>query len=168
VDTASVRLNGTLSPLRSRVLTTFSGCTGRALDLEFDMGRVISSVREGAGHPLNIGTQETLLLAGRLSNGAPFTAIVNASDTVLIDKAAVDLIVDLIELLKGMALSPTVESQLKAALERILSNPRNIPGTCTLLNGFIALVRAQGGRIPAAKAAALINQANRIKLVLGC
>ncbi len=169
VDRPSVRLNGALAPLRNRLLTTFAGCTGKALDFEFDMGAVIASVREGAGHPLTVGTQETLLLAGRLGSGVPFTAIVNASDTVLIEEAAVDLIVGLIELLRGMALSPTVEHQLETALERILSNRRNIPGTCLLLNGFVTLVRLQSGRaIPVAKATALINQANRIKLVLGC
>jgi parallel beta-helix repeat protein len=168
VETDTVRLNGTLEPLAFR-LRTFQGCTGSALDFEFDMGGVIESVRAGAGHSLTVGTQETLLLSGRLSNGAAFSAIFSASDTVLIEQAAVDLIVDLIELLKGMALSPNVEKQLKASLERILSTPRNIPVACTLLNGFIALVRSQSGKaIPVGKANALINQANRIKLVLGC
>jgi hypothetical protein len=166
VDPASVQLNGTLAPTAYR-LRTVSGCTGPALDFEFDMRAVIASVRERAGHPLTVGTQETLLMGGRLRNGADFSAIFTAGDTVLIEQAAVDLIVDLIELVKGMALSPPVETQLKATLERILSNPRNVPGTCTLLNAFIALVRLQKA-IPAAKATALINQTNRIKLVLGC
>jgi hypothetical protein len=68
-----------------------------------------------------------------------------------------------------MALPPSQESQLKGFLEKILANPRAIPGACTLLNGFIALVRQQSGKsIPAAKATALIDQANRIKRVLGC
>ncbi len=169
VDPASARLNGTLAPLSYRLLTSFAGCTGKALDFAFDMGGVIASVRETAGHPLTLGSQETLLLSGRLESGAAFTAIVTASDTVLIENGAINLIVELIELLKGMALSPSVEKQLKATLEKILSNPRNIPGACTLLNGFIAVVTSQSGKsIPAAKATALINQAKRIRLVLGC
>jgi hypothetical protein len=166
VDPQSVRLNGTLSP-KSYRLRAFSGCSGQALDFEFDMGAVIDSVRQAAGHPLVVGTQETLHLGGRLGNGATFSAIFNAGDTVLIELSAVDLIVDLIELLKGMALSPPVEKQLTVALENALSSRRNVAATCTLLNGFITLVRLQKA-IPAAKATALINQANRIKLVLGC
>ena len=133
------------------------------------MGAVIASVRAQAGHPLTIGTQETLRLGGRLASGVAFSAVFAASDTVLIEKGAVDLIVELIQLLRGMALSPTVEAQLKARLEAILTNPRSIPGACLLLDGFIALVRLQRGRaIPVLTADALINQANRIKLVLGC
>jgi hypothetical protein len=169
VDTPSVRLNGTLVPLAFRLRNIAPGCTGKALDFEFDMAAVIASVRATAGHPLVLGTLETLVLGGRLENGNVFTAIFDASDTVLIEQPAVDLIVDLIELLKGMALSPSVETQLKASLERILSNRRNVGGACLLLNGFVTLVRLQSGKaIPVAKANALINQANRIKLVLGC
>jgi hypothetical protein len=167
VNRASVRLNGAVEPLRNKLLTKASGCTGPALDFEFDMAAVIASVRAAAGHPLTVGTQESLLLTGRLTSGTSFSAIFSASDSVLIEQAAVDLIVDLIELLKRMALSPPVEKQLRAALESILSNPRNIPAACTLVNGFIALVRLQKA-IPAAKATTLINQATRIKLVLGC
>jgi hypothetical protein len=167
VEPDSVRLNGTLSPTAYRLRSSFSGCSGQALDFEFDMASVIASVRQAAGHPLVVGTQETLHLGGRLGNGATFTAIFNAGDTVLIEQSAVDLIVDLIELLKGMALSPPVENQLKVALKRILSSPRNVAATCALLNGFVTLVRLQKA-IPAAKATALINQASRIRLVLGC
>ena len=169
VNLASVRLNGALLPVRHALRTNVAGCTGKALDFEFDMAEVIASVRAAAGHPLTLGTQETLLLGGRLGSGVPFTAIVNASDTVLIEKAAVDLIVELIALLRGMALSPTIENQLKDSLERVLSNRRNVAGACTLLNAFVTLVRVQSGRaIPTPKATALINQANRIKVVLGC
>jgi parallel beta-helix repeat protein len=169
VDPATVQLNGTLVPVAYRLRSSFAGCTGAALDFEFDMGGVIASVREGAGHPLTVGSQETLLLSGRLSNGAAFSAIFSASDSVLMEKPAVDLIVELIELLRGMTLSPTIETQLRTFLDRVLSNPRNVSGTCTLLNGFITLVRAHSGRtIPVAKATALINQATRIRLVLGC
>jgi parallel beta-helix repeat protein len=168
VEPSSVRLNGTLAPLAWR-LRTFAGCAGQALDFEFDMGDAIASLRDAAGHPLVVGTEETLQLAGRLSNGAAFTAIFGASDTVLIEKAAVDLIVELLGLLRGMALSPTVEKQLRSTLESILANPRNVAGACTLLNGFITLVRSQSGKtISPAKATALIDQANRIKRVLGC
>ena len=164
VDTSTVRLNGLVLPLRFAVLASSAGCTGKALDFQFDMGAVIANVPHSV-----IGTQETLQVAGRLENGSLVTASVSATDTVLIDKGAVDLIVELIALLKGMALPPTVESQLRTTLERILSNPRNIPGACTLLNGFIALVQSQSGKaIPVAKATALINQSKRIRLVLGC
>jgi hypothetical protein len=169
VDPASVRLNGALAPLAYRLRSSFAGCSGRALDFEFDMAAVIASVRAGAGHPLVVGTQESLLLNGRLNNGATFSAVVSASDTVLIEKAAVDLIIELVELIKGMALSPQVATQLEKTLEKALANPRNVGGACLILNGFTALVRLHSGRtIPVAKATALINHANRIKLVLGC
>ncbi len=162
-------LNGTLAPTRWRLLSSSSGCSGKALELEFDMASVIASVRATAGHPLVVGTQESLALGGRLTSGAAFSAIFRATDTVLIEEAAVDLIVDLIELIRGMSLAPAIETQLKAGLEKVLSNPRNVSGACTLLNAFTALVRAQSGKaIPTAKATALINQANRIRLVLGC
>jgi hypothetical protein len=167
VDRSTVRLNGALEPLRSKVLSTFTGCAGAALDFEFEMAAVIASVRQAAGHPLSLGALETLLLGGRLSNGAAFSAVFSSSDTVLIDKGAVDLIIELIEMLKRMGLSATIEKQLRSSLERILSNPRNIATTCTLLNAFIALVRLNKA-IPTAKATALIEQANRIKRVLGC
>ena len=75
----------------------------------------------------------------------------------------------LIEVLKGMALQPPVLVSLKATLERVLTNRRNTPGACGFLNGFITLVRSQSGRgIPTAKATALIDRASRIKRVLGC
>src|SRR5262249_51217272 len=110
VDTTSVTLDGTLAPLTSALLTTSPGCTGKALKFTFDMAGVIASIRAAAGHPLAIGTQETLTLGGRLESGATFTASFLANDTVLIDKSAVDLIVELIALIRGMALPPTVES----------------------------------------------------------
>ena len=133
------------------------------------MSRVIASVRSTAGHPLTVGTQESLLLGGRLSSGTAFSAIFSASDTVLIDEAAVDLIVDLIEMCGAWrCLSPSRISS-RTRLDRVLSNPRNVAGACTLLNAFVMLVRAQSGRaIPVPKATALINQADRIKRVLGC
>jgi hypothetical protein len=167
VNRSSVRLNGALEPLRHKLVTKAAGCQGPALNFEFDMRAVIASVRAGAGHPLSVGSRETLLLAGRLNSGASFSAIFNASDTVLIEESAVDLIIDLIELVKGMALSPAVEQQLKAGLERVFSNRSNTPVTCALLDAFTLLVKLQRG-IPAAKATALLNQVNRIKLVLGC
>ena len=169
VDRTTVRLNGTLVPLASKLLLSASGCTGKALDFAFDMAQVIQSVRALAGHPLSVGSQETLQMGGRLMNGAAFTAVFGASDIVLIEKGAADLILELIQLLRGMGLPPTIEAQLRIKLETILSNPRNIPGTCLLMDGFIALVRLQRGKtIPVLKADVLINQANRIKAVLGC
>ena len=169
VEPGTVLLNGTLAPTRWRFLPSSSGCSGKALELEFDMASVIASVRATAGHPLVVGTQESLVLGGRLTSGAAFSAIFRASDTVLIEEAAVDLIVDLIEIIRGMSLAPAIETQLKAGLEKVLSNPRNVSGACTLLNAFTTLVRAQSGKaIPTAKATALLNQADRIKRVLGC
>jgi len=169
VDRTTVRFNGTLVPLASKLLTSASGCAGQALDFAFDMAAVIASIRARAAAPLIVGTQETVQLGGRLVNGVAFSAVFAASDIVLIEKGAVDLILELIQMLRGMGLPPTLEAQLKTRLEAILSNPRNIPGACLLLDGFVALVRSQRGKnIPVPKADALINQAGRIKLVLGC
>jgi parallel beta-helix repeat protein len=168
VDPASVRLNGTLVPGAYR-LRSFSGCSGQAYDFEFDMAAVIASVRVAAGHPLTVGTQESLLLSGRLTSGSTFSAIFSASDAVLIDEGAVDLIVDLIEMLRGMGLSASVEKQLRTALDKALANPRNVSLTCLALNAFEALVKSLSGKsIPTAKANALINQVDRIQRVLGC
>ena len=134
VNRASVRLNGGLEPLRHKLLNSSPGCTGKALDFEFDMAAVIDSVRAGAGHPLAIGTQETLLLSGRLLSGATFTAIFTAGDAVLIERAAVDLIVDLFELLRRMAFPPQIETQLKGdwnASSRMLAMSR-APARCSM------------------------------------
>ena len=170
VDRGTVRLNGSLVPLSSRLLLVApDGCTGRALDFEFDMAAVIASVQAQAGHPLTIGTGETLKLAGRLVSGTAFTAVFSAGDSVLIDKGPVDLIIELIQLLRGMALAPNLEAQLRAKLDSILQAPRNVAVACVLLDGFNALVRLNRGKsIPIPKADALIAQANRTKLVLGC
>ena len=58
-----------------------------------------------------------------------------------------------------MALPPAIENPLVATLEKILANPRNAPVACTIMNGFIALVRGQRA-IPSAMAAALIHWPN--------
>ena len=136
VEPGTVLLNGTLAPMRWRFLPSSSGCSGKALELEFDMASVIASVRATAGHPLIVGTQESLVLGGRLTSGAAFSAIFRATDTVLIEEGAVDLIVDLIEIIRGMSLAPAIETQLRAGLEKVLSNPRNVSGACALLNAL--------------------------------
>jgi hypothetical protein len=169
VDPATVRLNGRLSSLTSRPLASAEGCTGDALEFEFDMASVIASVRQEVGAQLTVGARETLVLTGRLATGGTFSATFRASDTVLIEKHALDLIVELIELLKSMNLAPKVTNPLLSKLQGILAKPPSVTSTCGELNAFIQQVTAQRGKgITAAQADQLIAFANRIKVVIGC
>lgn len=84
-------------------------------------------------------------------------------------RGAPEQIISLIQLATGHNLPPAISAQLLAALQRALSNPRNLPAACRSLDLFIALVRAHAGRsIPVARATQLIADASRIKAVLGC
>jgi hypothetical protein len=84
-------------------------------------------------------------------------------------RGAADLIVDLIELVRGSQLPALQETRLVAFLQTALGNPRNVGRTCDALRLFVLLVQAQSGRsIPAARATALIGAATRIRAVLGC
>jgi hypothetical protein len=132
------------------------------------MGAAIASLREQAGHPLVVGTQESMLLTGRLANGGT-AGLFSAATPVLLDLGAVDLIVDLLEILKGMGLQPTPEARLRQFLERALANRRSTPVICLAMDGFINLAQSlRGNGVPVAKADALIAQARRIRAVLGC
>jgi hypothetical protein len=170
IDRDSVRLNTTLAPQVCQILSSFMGFSGAVLRCEFDMGAAIASLRELVGHPLGVGTQESMLVAGRLKDGSgAVIALFSAAPTVVLDLGAVDLIVDLLELLKGMGLAPAHEARLRQLLESALTNRRSTPLTCLTLNTFIQVVQSQRGRvIPVAKADALIAQARRIRAVLGC
>jgi hypothetical protein len=169
IDRDSVRLNTTLAPRSCQTLSSSAGFTGAVLKCEFDMGAAIASLREVAGHPLVVGTQESMQLTGRLKDGGAVIALFSAAPTVGLDLGAVDLIVDLLELLKGMGLPPAHETKLRQLLENALANRRGTPLTCVAMDAFITLAQAQRGRgIPAAKADALIAQARRVKAVLGC
>lgn len=84
-------------------------------------------------------------------------------------RGAAEQIVALIQLASGRSLPPAIAAQLLVALQRALSNPRNLPAACRSLDLFITLVRAHAGRsIPVARATQLIADATRIKAVLGC
>jgi hypothetical protein len=169
IDEDSVRLNTTLPPRVCHTLPGFTGFTGPVLRCEFDMGAAISSLREQAGHPLVVGTQESMLLTGRLTNGGMVAALFSAAPPVLLDLGAVDLIVDLLEIIKGMGLPPAHEAKLRQLLDKALANRRSTPLTCLAMNAFITLVQSlRGNGIPVAKADALIAQARRITAVLGC
>jgi parallel beta-helix repeat protein len=169
IDEDSVRLNNTLPPRVCHTLASFTGFTGPVLRCEFDMGAAIASLRELVGHPLVVGTQESMLLTGRLTDGGVVTALFSAAPLVLLDLGAVDLIIDLLEILKGMGLQPAHEAKLRQLLERALANRRSTPLTCLTMDAFITLVHSlRGNGIPVAKADALIAQARRIKAVLGC
>jgi hypothetical protein len=170
IDRDSVRLNTTLAPQGCLILSKLTGFTGAVLRCEFDMGAAIASLRELVGHPLVVGTQEAMLVTGRLTDGSgAVIALFSAAPTVLLDLGAVDLIVDLLELLKGMGLSPAHEAKLRQLLESALANRRSTPLACLTLNTFIHVVQTLRGRgIPVAKADALIAQARRITAVLGC
>ncbi len=84
-------------------------------------------------------------------------------------RGAAEQIVALIQLATGQNLPPAIRAQLVAALQRALNNPRNVIVACRNLDTFIVLVRVLSGRwIPPVRANQLINDAVRIKAVLGC
>jgi parallel beta-helix repeat protein len=169
IDEDSVRLNNTLPPQVCHRLPSFTGFAGAVLRCEFDMGEAIASLRELVGQPLVVGSQESMLLSGRLRNGGTVTGLFSAAPPVLLDLGAVDLIIDLLEILKGMGLPPTQEAKLRQFLEKALANRRSTPVTCLAMDGFITLVQSlRGTVIPVAKADALTAQARRIRAVLGC
>jgi hypothetical protein len=169
IDRDSVRLNNTLPPRACQIQSSFTGLTGSVLKCEFDMGGAIASLRELVGHSLAVGAEESMLLTGRLKNGAAVAALFAATPTVLLDLGAVDLLVDFLEILKGMGLPPAHEAKLRLLLESALANRRSTPLTCAALNTFVQAVQSLRGRgIPVAKADALVAQARRITAVLGC
>jgi Tol biopolymer transport system component len=91
-----------------------------------------------------------------------------ASFQVRVSSAA-DLIVQLIERLRGMPLPPRLRAQLLLVLQTVLANPQNLATACRALDVLIALVRSQAGRaIPVATADLIIADATAIRVVLGC
>ena len=103
------------------------------------------------------------LICGRSASLSPF-AVVERS------QSAAQLIVELIEAIKGHALPPAVEANLVAALNTVLSNPRHVRLACAHIDRFIRRVQSAAGRgqIPAAKATLLIGDARAVKTALGC
>jgi hypothetical protein len=169
IDRDSVRLNNTLAPRACQSQSSFTGFTGPVLKCEFDMAGAIASLRELVGHALVVGAEESMLLTGRLKNGATVAALFSDTPTVRLDLGAVDLLIDFLEILKGMGLPPAHEARLRQLLETALANRRSTPLTCATLNTFVQVVQSLRGRgIPVAKADALVVQARRITAVLGC
>ncbi len=116
-----------------------------------------------SGSPLPIGSTAITCTA---SDQARNQATASFSVTVL---GAPEQIVNLIEYVKGAMLPSTLRTNLLAFLQRVLSDPRRTPYACSALDFFIAAVRAKAGTvIPADKAARMIDDATRIKAVLGC
>ena len=103
------------------------------------------------------------VICGRTTSLSPFAVVERVASVA-------ELIVDLIEAIKGRALPPALETRLVSALQTALTFPRNIQLACRILDGFIALVESGAGRgqITAPRAAELIGQARAIKLALGC
>lgn len=78
-------------------------------------------------------------------------------------------IVNLIEYVKGAMIPSTFRTYLVALLQRVLSDPRSTPYACSALDLFIAGVRTRSGTvIPADKVVRIIEDATRIRAVLGC
>ena len=95
---------------------------------------------------------------------------VSATDAVTITaRSAVDQILDLLALVRGMPLQPVVRAYLTAALEAALGRPRTVDVLCDAMALFIRYVEVRAGRtIPLALATQLVADARRISVVLGC
>ena len=93
-----------------------------------------------------------------------------ATDAVTITaRGAVDQILDLLALIRGMPLHPVVKAYLTAVLEDAISRPRTVEVLCDGLALLIRYVEGRAGRtIPLALATQLVADATRISIVLGC
>ena len=105
----------------------------------------------------------TNVICGRSATLSPFVVVERA-------QSVAEMIVDLIEAIRGRELPAALEARLVVALEGALVNPRQVSLTCGALQRFIGLVRfAQAiGRIPADRATQLIDDAQAIRAALGC
>jgi hypothetical protein len=103
------------------------------------------------------------VICGRSTTLSPFVVVERA-------QSGAEMIVDLIESIRGRALPAAFEARLVAALESALVNPRKVSVTCGALQRFIGLVRfAQAIRlIPAVRATQLIDDTEAIRAALGC
>ena len=103
------------------------------------------------------------VICGRSTTLSPFVVVERA-------QSVAEMIVDLIEAIRGRELPAALEARLVVALEGALANPRQVSLTCGALQRFIGLVRfAQAiGRIPADRATQLIDDAQAIRAALGC
>lgn len=85
------------------------------------------------------------------------------------DKGAPEQIVDLVELARGVSLPPPVKKNLLMAWQTALARPGNKSLACAALSGFMLLVqRMPPTAIADGSKALMIEDANRIKGVLGC
>ncbi len=105
----------------------------------------------------------TDVICGRSATLSPFVVVERA-------QSVAEMIVDLIESVARLTLAPSQEQRLVAALETALLQPRNTRLVCASLQGFIRLVQigAALGRLPAPRAAQLIEDARAIRAALSC
>jgi hypothetical protein len=103
------------------------------------------------------------VICGRTATLSPFVVVERA-------QSVAEMIVDLIEAIRGRELPAAFEARLVAALERALVDPRQVSVTCGALQRFIGLVRfVQAIRlIPAGRATQLIDDTEAIRAALGC
>jgi IgA peptidase M64 len=99
-----------------------------------------------------------------LSEARRWNVVINVA------QSAAEMIVDLIESVKGQELPPSLEAFLVAELQTALANPNNVRFACFIFDGFIRLIESAAGwgSIPAARATQLITEARAIKTALGC
>ena len=105
----------------------------------------------------------TNVICGRSDTLSPFVVVERV-------QSVAEMIVDLIESVARLTLAPSQEQRLVAALEAALLQPRNARLVCASLRGFIRLVQigAGLGRLPAPRAALLIEDATAIRAALDC
>jgi uncharacterized delta-60 repeat protein len=103
------------------------------------------------------------IVCGRTATLSPFAVVERVASVA-------ELIVGLIETVKGRALPPALEARLVSVLQTALANPRYVRLACGVLDGFIRLVQfaVSSGQITAVRADELISQARAIKSALGC
>ena len=103
------------------------------------------------------------VICGRSFTLSPFVVVERA-------QSVAEMLVDLLESIRGRALPAAFEARLVAALESALADPRRVSVTCGALQRFIGLVRfAQTIRlIPAVRATQWIDDTEAIRAALGC
>jgi len=108
----------------------------------------------------------TTQVACSATDGAGKTSQASFSLTV---RGAPEQIVALLEKLRHMTFSASHKASLTALLQFLLSRPNGGPIACETLRGFIRLIeQAPSRHIPQDLAVDLVNDATRIRAVLGC
>ena len=175
---SQVRLNGTVAPSFSEILTSVTGFTGHVLHLRYPQKEAMASLRVLTSQTLVAGQQVPLLLTGLLTSDGQATgatvALVRATPTVTLAlKTPTALLNELIAKVNGLAnVSSATKNSLVVKLQdaKTFLSQANTAGACTKVQDFINLAIAQAGKkqLTVAQANDLRADGLFIKKVLGC